>query len=106
MKLTLHLIAGAPGQPETTARVAGDVLTVNGADYDLSAVPEGGRATARGDHPFVGAITRQGGVIHAALIWLYDGADARPDQGTEPAVIDVTDGPVADPVRRKEETGA
>lgn len=106
MNLTIHKTAGAPGQPETTARVAGDILTVNNVDYDLSAVPEGGRATARGDHPFTGAITRQDGVIHAALIWLYDGANALPDQGADPAVINVTGGPVADPVLRKEEAQA
>ena len=103
MKLTLHLMVGAPGQPQTTADVAGDVLTVDGAEYDLSAVPEGGRPTPQGDHPFTGRITRQGGIIQAALIWRYDGANALPDQGSDPAVIEVTSGPVPDPVLRQKE---
>lgn len=81
MKLTVHLAAGLPGADETTASVAGDVLTVSGIAYDLSAVPEGGRAEPQGNHPFIAPITREGGVIHAALAWRYDGAAADPDQG-------------------------
>lgn len=103
MKLTLHLMAGRPGNPDTTAHVAGDILTVDGTEYDLSAVPEGGRATPQGAHPFVGAITRADGVIHAAMIWHYDGAAALPEQGAEPIAIDITHGRVNDPVARRNE---
>lgn len=104
MRLEIHLIAAAPGASETAASVAGDVLTVDGTAYDLSAVPEGGQAVAQGAHPFAGPITRKGGAIHAALVWRYDGSTALSDQGADPIVIEVTDGPAGDPARRKTET--
>lgn len=106
MKLTLHLSAGLPGDNETTASVAGDVLCVDGVEYDLSAVPEGGRAAPQGEHPFSGAITRIDGVIHADLVWSYDGATAAPDQGTEHPTVEITQGPVSDPVLRSKEAAA
>lgn len=106
MRLEIHLIAAAPGASETTAFVAGEILTVDGTAYDLSAVPEGGQAVAQGAHPFTGPITRENGVIHAALVWRYDSRTARPDQGDEPVVIEVADGPAGDPVRRRKETRA
>lgn len=95
MKLTLSPIAGLPGASETTASVAGDVLTIDGTPYDLSAVPEGGEATPDGDHPFVGGITREAGEINAAIRWQY-GSDAIPNQPTDPAywTVTVTDGEV------------
>jgi hypothetical protein len=41
-------------------------------------VPEGGLAKPEGAHPFVGAITRQGGVIHATVrVALSDTAKVR-----------------------------
>ena len=99
MQLTISPVAGLPGQPETTAAVSGDVLTVDGTPYDLSSVPEGGEATPEGDHPFVGAITRTAGEIHAEIRWTY-GDDAARFQPVDPlhwfAVID--DGPVPSPV--------
>lgn len=101
MKLTLYLIAGLPGADETTADVAGDVLTVNGEAYDLSSIPDGGQAGATGDHPFIGPIQRIDGVIHAPLIWHYDGVTALEDQGEDHPVADVTSGPVDAPVARK-----
>jgi len=101
MKLTLHLIAGLPGQDETTAAVAGDVLTVNGVAYDLSSVPDGGRAEATGEHPFAGPIARIDGAIHAPLTWYYDGASALEDQGEEHPIADIANGPVRGPVTRK-----
>lgn len=103
MKLTLHMQAGLPGDPETTASVAGDILTVNGVAYDLSPVPEGGEATPEGESPFVGAITRENGEPVAAILWRYDGATADPNQGTELPVATITSGNVPDPVLRKPE---
>ncbi|MBI6630660.1 hypothetical protein [Pontibaca salina] len=103
MKLTLHLSAGRPGDPDTTAHVTGDILRVNGTEYDLSAVPEGGCATPQGDHPFVGTIRRADGLIHAAIIWGYDSTAARPDQGSQPIVIDITQGRISVPVARRTE---
>lgn len=103
MKITLHMQAGLPGDPETTASVAGDILTVDGVAYDLSTVPEGGQAVPEGESPFVGAITRDGGEIHAAILWRYDAATAEPNQGAELPVATITSGDVPDPVLRKPE---
>lgn len=103
MKLTLHLQAGLPGDPETTSSVAGDNLTVDGSAYDLSPVPEGGEVTPEGESPFVGAITRQNGEIHAAILWRYDARTAEPNQGTALPVVSITSGDVPDPVLRKPE---
>jgi len=94
MKLILSPQAGLPGATETTASVAGDVLTVDGVAYDLSAIPEGGEATPEGDHPFIGTITRTGGEIVATTLWQYSAGAV--DQPTDPAhwIVTVTDGPV------------
>lgn len=99
MKLILSPVAGLPGAAETTASVAGDVLTVNGVAYDISAVPEGGEANPAGDHPFIGSIIRTAGEIVATLRWQY-GAGAAPNQPTDPAhwVATITDGPVPSPI--------
>ncbi|RVV99693.1 hypothetical protein EKE94_03150 [Mesobaculum littorinae] len=103
MHIDLHIIAGLPGQPDDTASVAGDVLTHNGTAYDLSAVPEGGSGTLEGDHPFVGPITREGGVLRLGLRLTYDAARAEADQPADPAHwrVEVTEGPVPDRVIRK-----
>lgn len=103
MKLTLHMQAGLPGAPETTAYVAGDILTIDGVEYDLSLVPEGGQAVPEGESPFVGFITREGGEIVAEILCRYDAATADPDQGVEMPVIIIANGEVADPVVRKTE---
>lgn len=105
MKLTLSPMRGLPGQPETAISVSGETITVDGTPYDLSAVPEGGEATAQGDeHPFVGPITRAGGEI-VCTVRVVLGDDAAPDQPTDPAVwtVRATDGPVAIPSVRKPE---
>ena len=104
MKLTLSPMRGLPGQPETEISVSGDVITVDGAPYDLSAVPEGGEATPQGDtHPFTGKITRQGGVIACTVRVLLDDT-AEGIQPDDPALwtIDAIDGPVTIPALRKE----
>lgn len=102
MYLTLSPVRGLPGQPETTISVTGDVITVDGTPYDLSAVPEGGIATPEGDHPFVGTITRENGTIRAAVRVIL-GDDAAFDQPTDPAHWLITDaaGLVAIPATRR-----
>ncbi len=100
MQLILSPVAGLPGDPETVADVSGDVLTLDGVPYDLSAVPEGGEAIPEGDdHPFIGPITRKGGEIRATIRWAY-GPGAEANQPTDPAhwIASVTDGPVPSPV--------
>ena len=104
MKITCICIAGLPGQPETTASVIGDTLTVDGVAYDLSSVPEGGFAEPEGDHPFVGRIERTGGVLGLSLRWRYDTATANPIQPTDAPVLSVVAGAVPDPIIRKPAT--
>lgn len=104
MIITMSPIAWFPGQPETTLTIAGDVITVDGIDYDLSAVPEGGEAMPEGDHPFIGAIRREAGVIHCAIPCRYDADTAAPNQPVDPEhlVVTASDGAVALPIIRKE----
>lgn len=104
MHLTLSPIRGLPGQAETVLSVAGDVLSVDGTAYDLTAVPEGGLAEPSGTHPFTGSITREGGVIRCGVRVIL-GDDAAPDQPTDPAhwVVTVASGPVTIPASRLEE---
>ena len=67
-------------------------------------MPEGGEAVPEGDdHPFVGPITRTGGVIHLGLRLAYDTGTALPGQPTEPAhwSIPLTSGALPDPITRK-----
>jgi hypothetical protein len=111
MHLTLSPIRGLPGQKETAVAVAGDTVTVDGVAYDLSPVPEGGLAEPEGDHPFVGEITREGGVIHATVRVSLDDT-AAPHQPVDPAhwTIPAAEGAVEIPALRrmdpKEEAGA
>lgn len=105
MHLTLTPQAGLPGQPETTIQVRGDVLTVDGTAYDLSDVPKGGEGWPEGDHPFVGPVTRKGGVL-AATIVVRLGETAASDQPDSPWVVPDARGKVKIPAARKTETQA
>ncbi|MEX5600755.1 hypothetical protein [Pseudophaeobacter sp. C1-32P7] len=101
MQITFNCIAGMPGQPETSASVSGDTITVDGVAYDLSAMPEGGYAEPEGEHPFVGQIARIGGELHLSLRWIYDTATAEPIQPAAAPVLAVAAGEVPDPITRK-----
>jgi hypothetical protein len=104
MHLTLTPQAGLPGEPETTIQVRGDVLTVDGTAYDLSEVPKGGEGWPEGDgHPFVGPVTRKGGVL-AATIVVRLGDTAAHDQPDSPWVVPDARGKVKIPAARKTET--
>lgn len=98
MKLTLTPQHGLPGQPGMSIHVAGDVITIDGLPYDLGAVPEGGEGWPD-EGPFIGPITRTGGVLNVALIARL-GDDAAADQGG-PWVIDA-EGDVEITYARKE----
>ena len=106
MKIQLHPIAALPGQPGDTISVSGDVLTHNGETFDLSPIEEGGEANPTGEHPFVGPITRQDGVIRVGVRYAYDTSTAEPNQPADPAhwLVEITGGAVPDPVARKPES--
>ena len=99
MHLTLSPQFGLPDQPETTIHVAGDIITIDGTPYDLSPVPEGGEATAE-DSPFVGKITRVGGIIHCTVLAQL-GDTAADDQPDSPWVIENAEGDIKIPAVRK-----
>lgn len=99
MHLTLSPQVGLPGQPETTIHVAGDVLTVDGVDHDLSPVPEGGEGDWE-DSPLSGPIRREGGVIRATVL-VRLGETAESNQPDSPWTLPDASGAVTIPAIRK-----
>ena len=71
MKIILSPIAS---NRTTTVSVKGLVITVDGTDYDLSVIPEGGQA--EGEAPFQGIVTRG----EVTIQYHYDSLAAKPDQ--------------------------
>lgn len=63
----------------TSVSVNGLIVTVDGTDYDLSVIPEGGQAEADENSPFIGVVTRNAVTIR----YEYDNQLAEPDQSTE-----------------------
>lgn len=80
MQIIITPEANLPGQPDDAVTVSGDTITVNGAPFDLSGIPEGGEATAGGAHPFTGPIRREGGTLIVPLRVRYDTSTAEPSQ--------------------------
>lgn len=93
MKFILSPVAS---NKTTTVSINGFVITVDGLDYDLSAIPVGGQAEDPGS-PFIGVITRDGCKIR----YEYDSALAIPHQSKEWAdyTFDVTEGEVHCPIQ-------
>jgi len=58
----------SPQKSQTSVEVSGDTLIFEGVFYDLSSVPDGGEAEPQGEHPFVGKITREGGVVNVKVV--------------------------------------
>lgn len=75
MKIILSPVAS---NKTTTVSINGLVLTIDGVDYDLSIIPEGGQAEASEDSPFIGTVTRDSVTIR----YEYDSMKAEPDQST------------------------
>lgn len=100
MKITFSLAAALPGGAETAVAVDGDVIAVDGVAYDLSEVPEGGKWTPEGEHPFVGDIRRRDGVIICSVRAQYDAGTADPDQRLPAEVVQYA-GEVSLPVSRQ-----
>ena len=62
----------------TTVSINGLVITVDGTEYDLSVIPEGGSAEASEDSPFIGTLTRD----KVTVKYHYDMAKAEENQST------------------------
>ena len=98
MKIVLSPVAS---NKTTTVSLSGLVLTIDGVDYDLSIIPEGGQAEASEDSPFIGTVTQESVTIR----YEYDSMKAEPDQSTNWAdyTFDVVEGEVPCPIKWKPE---
>ena len=85
----------------TIVSVSGLTVTVDGTEYDLSIIPEGGQAEASTDSPFIGTVTRESVTIR----YEYDSSKAEPDQSTnwDDWTFFVESGEVPCPIRWKPE---
>lgn len=85
----------------TTVSVSGLTLTIDGTEYDLSIIPEGGQAEASEYSPFIGTVTRGSVTIR----YEYDSMKAEPDQSTnwDGYTFDVLEGEVPCPIKWKPE---
>ena len=81
----------------TTISVRGLVVTVDGADYDLSVIPEGGQAEAEEGSPFIGVVTRD----EVTINYCYDSTKAEPMQSTDWAdyTFEIKSGDVPCPIK-------
>lgn len=77
------------------------VITIDGTEYDLSVIPEGGQAEASEDSPFIGTVARDSVTIR----YEYDSSKAEPNQSTDwdDYTFDVVGGEVPCPIRWKPE---
>jgi len=75
MKIILSPVAS---NKTTSVSLIGLVLTIDGTEYDLSIIPEGGQAEASEASPFIGTVTRDSVTIR----YEYDSTKAEPDQST------------------------
>lgn len=82
----------------------GDVLTVNGEEFDFSALPEGSvlPVEAIASDWFAGPVERVDGALHVPLI-LPHGANTPEDTRFPEAITLMQDGPVALPAYAVEE---
>ena len=85
----------------TSVSVAGLVLAIDGTEYDLSIIPEGGQAEASSDSPFIGTVTRDSVTIR----YEYDLPRAEPNQSTnwDDYTFEVAGGEVPCPIKWKPE---
>jgi hypothetical protein len=99
MKLILSPIA-CPTD-DTPPTITSDVITYRGQSYDFSPLPEGGEIEV--GSPFVGAVTRVNGVIHATLEYKYNWDTSEDFQSTDWAdyTFTVVSGVCPCPIKRK-----
>lgn len=98
MKIILSPLAS---NKTTSVSVRGLVLTIDGTEYDLSIIPEGGQAEAAEGSPFIGTVTRESVTIR----YEYDSMRAEPDQSSDwgDYIFEVVEGEVPCPIRWKPE---
>ena len=99
MKLILSPIACPTDDAPPTS--TGEVITYRGTSYDFSPLPEGGEIEV--GSPFVGAVTRKDGVIHATLEYRYNWDTSEDFQSTDWSdyTFDVSSGVCPCPIKRK-----
>ena len=85
----------------TLVSINGLIVTVDGTDYDLSIIPEGGSAEADENSPFTGKLTRD----KVTVKYHYESIKAEPNQSTDWAdyTFDIELGDVPCPIRWKPE---
>lgn len=90
MKITLSPTVTHATKQAPAISLAGLILTIDGTEYDLSVVPEGGQAEA--DEPFIGVVTLDACTIQ----YQYSTDIYEPSQSTDPSdyIIDLQDGEV------------
>ena len=95
MKITLSPVAA---NKTTVVYVDGDVITVDGIDYDLSTIPDNSQVKA--ELPAINTISRVEGVIEITVQYHYDSVLAEPMQSTDinDYIVDVTSGEVPSPI--------
>lgn len=98
MKIILSPVAS---NKTTTVSVSGLVIAIDGQDYDLSVIPEGGQAEAAEAGPFIGIATRDSVTIR----YEYDSIRAEPNQSTDwtDYTFEVVQGEVPCPIKWKPE---
>ena len=98
MKIILSPVAS---NKTTIVSVIGLTVTVDGTEYDLSIIPEGGQAEASEDSPFIGTVTRESVTIR----YEYDSSKAEPSQSNnwDDYTFEVTGGEVPCPIKWKPE---
>ena len=96
-----NILSPVVSNKTTIVSVSGLTVTVDGTEYDLSIIPEGGQAEASEDSPFIGTVTRESVTIR----YEYDSMKAAPDQSTnwDDYTFEVSDGEVPCPIKWKPE---
>ena len=81
----------------TSVSIRGLTVTVDGTDYDLSVIPDGGQAEATEESPFIGTVTRD----KVTIRYEYDSRLAEPNQSMDWAdyTFDVVSGDVPCPIK-------
>ncbi|WP_072669718.1 hypothetical protein [Vibrio injensis] len=94
MKIKLN---PCPVWHNTKVSVNGLVVTIDGVDYDLSEIPDGGQAEAEEGSPFIGIVTRD----EVTINYCYDSSKAEPQQSTDwvDYTFEIEQGEVPCPIR-------